>query len=377
MTVSPSKSAPLGIYTEFASGLQKELDKENRIRDLKTARYRLRTRAGELLPDFRVNTACGLPIIPDRSPELWLDLDSGRSHFKGLTACGSAWVCPVCSAKISMGRREEIREALRLSAQLGWKPLLITLTARHNRDDNLEDLFNAFKRAKRYMRSGRKWQSVKQDYLVKGSITSTEITWGFENGHHVHFHEIFFVGAYVDAEEIEERFYQLWSLSLDREGLDCSREHGVDVQVGNEKIGDYVTKWGLDNELASINKAAKKGNFTPFQLLALYDQGEDWAGWLFQEYADVTKGKVSLRWSRGLRDKLDLGRELTDQELAEERISQNSVRLIRFTKEEYYQILYSGRDAVIGEMLSVAESGRDALLIWLDAIFGIHPEAPT
>jgi hypothetical protein len=254
--------------------------------------------------------------------------------------------------------------------------LFVTLTARHSRDDQLEDLLESFKAAKRYMRSGRKWQGVKDDYMVKGSITATENTWGFDNGWHVHFHEIFFVGAAVDLEEVESRFYQLWHKSLDREGLDCSRDHGVEVLYGADKVGKYITKWGLDNELTSIHKAAKKGHFTPFQLLALYREGHEWAGGLFQSHADATKGKTSLRWSRGLRDDMGLGRELTDEELAEAGAGDDSHLMVRFTRSEWNQLLYSGRQGVIGELLIIAERGRKALIIWLAEYFDIHPDEP-
>jgi hypothetical protein len=317
-----------------------------------------------------------LPIIPDRQMEIWKDKSTGKTHVHGVARCGSVWVCPVCASKISLARREEVQEALELAEQMDWKVLFVTLTASHTREDQLIDLFQGFKSAKRYMRSGRKWQAVKQDYLVKGSITATEMTWGFANGWHVHFHEIFFIGAAAEVSEVEERFYQLWSRSLDRERLSCDREHGVKVQIGSERAGEYITKWGLDHELTSLGKDAKQGSFNPFQLLALYDQGEAWAGGLFQCYADVTKGKVSLRWSNGLRDKIGLSEELTDQEISEAEAGEDSVLLVTLTNKQYRKILYSGRVGVLGEMLSVSEAGQEALRIWLAELFSIHPEHP-
>jgi len=376
-------SAPLVLLTEFASGPSgrgeidlEELERENWRSGMLRSREMLRNKAAELLPDYRVSTACQLPIIPNRAPEIWKDLDTGRAHIHGLAHCGSAWVCPVCAAKISMARRSEVKEALELAGKMGWKVLFVTLTASHGRDDPVDQLLDKFKAAKRYMRSGRKWQEVKDLYLVKGSITATEFTWGFANGWHVHFHEIFFIGGVTTDEVVEDHFYQLWSAALDREGLSCSRDRGVRVDIGTEKAGEYITKWGLDHELAGLGKAASRGHFTPFQLLALYAAGEEWAGYLFQQYADATKGKASMMWSRGLRDKLGMAEELTDQELAESGAGNNSVCLLRMTRKQYAQLLYSGRAGVIGEMLSVAESGRDALLIWLAELFDIHPEVP-
>jgi hypothetical protein len=374
---------PLVVHTKFASGpsgqseaLSKEIEQNNWYSGMISSRYQLKDRAAELLPGFRVNTACMLPIIPNRQFEIWKDRDTDRTHIHGVARCGSVWVCPVCASKISVGRREEVREALDVLDRLGLKVLFVTLTASHSRKDKLGDLFDRFKSAKRYMRAGRKWQDVKGDYLVKGSISATEMTWGFSNGWHVHFHEIMIIGGVVEAGEVEARLYTLWSDALAREGLECSREHGVKALPGTEKVGDYITKWGLEHEITSLEKAGKNGNFTPFQLLALYDQGEAWAGGLFQEYADVTKGRVSLRWSRGLRDMLGMSKGLTDQELAEAEDGENSFRMVRLTRSEYMKILYSGRPGVMGEMLAVAKAGREALLIWLAELFDVHPEVP-
>lgn len=375
MTGAAASAEPLVLLTDFASGadeLQARIWRDGTV----YSRYQLQYTAANLLPGFRVATSCMKAAIPNKQPEVWIDNETGHAHAHGLARCGSAWVCPVCAAKISLERRKEIEQAMELAEEMGWRVLFVTLTARHSRDDQLDDLLESFKAAKRYMRSGRKWQEVKDDYMVKGSITATENTWGFDNGWHVHFHEIFFVGAAVDLEEVESRFYQLWHKSLDREGLDCSRDHGVEVLYGADKVGKYITKWGLDNELTSIHKAAKKGHFTPFQLLALYREGHEWAGGLFQSHADATKGKTSLRWSRGLRDDMGLGRELTDEELAEAGAGDDSHLMVRFTRSEWNQLLYSGRQGVIGELLIIAERGRKALIIWLAEYFDIHPDEP-
>ena len=379
----PSENSPLVIHTEFASAhfpenseLLQELERENWYTGAVIGRYSLKDRAADLLPGFRVNTACMRPIIPNRSFQVWRDHETGKAHIHGVARCGSAWVCPVCATKISMGRRAEIKEALAAAESMGWSVLFVTLTASHTREDQLADLFQKFKAAKRQMRSGRAWQSVKRDYLVKGSITATEITWGFANGWHVHFHEIFFIGSRPDPGAVEDLFFSRWYRSLESVGLSCNREHGVRVQSGSDKVGEYITKWGLDQELAGLGKAGRRGSFTPFQLLALYDQGEDWAGGLFQTYAHVTKGKISLSWSRGLRSLMGLNEARTDKELAEDSPGEDSALLVKLTNSQYRKLIYSGRVGVLGELLAAAREGQEALLIWLDALFDIKPELP-
>ncbi len=279
--------------------------------------------------------------------------------------CGSVWVCPVCSAHIAIGRRAEIQEGLERAQEQGLQVLFVTLTARHTRQDALIDNLARSKAALRFMRGGRPWRRLRADIGLVGSVDGVEITWGFAAGWHVHFHALYFVSQTVDIGEAENRIFELWNQALDHEGLDCDREHGVKVLQANEQAGEYITKWSLQNEISSRTKQGKGENFSPFQLLALYEQGEDWAGGLFQEYSDATKGLSSLRWSRGLRDKLEMGVEMTDEELAEAEESEHSVLIITLTREDYKRLSYSGRRGVLGELLMVAERGRDALGVWL------------
>ena len=146
-----------------------------------------------------------------------------------------------------------------------------------------------------------------------------------------------------------------------------------------------MTKWGLDSEITKADEKRGRGdNFTPFQLLELYAEGEGWAGHLYQEFADATKGTVSFSWSPrpnkrydeiGLRARLGLGDDLSDQELAEaEQERGKQIELFIFTDEQFQKIMYSNRRGVIGDMLVIAERGREALLLWLWQCFKIKQE---
>src|SRR5579884_2906223 len=55
----------------------------------------------------------------------------GPGYKSGLQICGSIWHCPVCAARISNERRRDIKAAVDAAAALGYKALLLTLTARH------------------------------------------------------------------------------------------------------------------------------------------------------------------------------------------------------------------------------------------------------
>ena len=336
-----------------------------------TRRYRLLDVARELLPDFRVSQCLHVPI-PGQEIGIYKEVESGHAHQGGVGRCGSVWVCPVCSAKISLGRAAEIEEAVRIATEKGWYVVFTTLTSRHDRSDMLADIVKRVKASLSFMRSSRRAKKIREKYGFVGRIDASESNWGFSAGWHFHGHDITFYERPPDVETLEDELYQQWQHALGKQGLDCDREHGVKVLMGTEHLPGYLTKWGLKNELASREKPGRAESYSPFQLLALYDAGESWSGSLFQEYADATKGVSSLRWSRGLRDVLGMRGEMTDQELVEAEESEGSVLLVTLSRDEYQRIIYSGRRGVIGEMLTVAELGLPELLAWL-SIFGVSP----
>jgi hypothetical protein len=100
----------------------------------------------------------------------------------------------------------------------------------------------------------------------------------------------------------------------------------------------------------------KASSRTPFQLLADSTAGDGQAGALFVEYVEAFKGKRQLYWSPGLRDKLGMADEKTDEEiLAEEEAEQAEpdTELMGTLRFEDWRLVLS-RDAR-GEVLAVAE----------------------
>ncbi|MFY0619267.1 hypothetical protein [Shimia sp.] len=85
------------------------------------------------------------------------------SRFANLTKCGSVWTCPICSRNISNTRRLEANEALRWAkSQKGTiTPMMMTLTARHGRDDCIAELVEKMLAAKRLMFQRDKWRRLK------------------------------------------------------------------------------------------------------------------------------------------------------------------------------------------------------------------------
>ena len=359
-TLPPTEA--LGSTTDFAS--HSSIEAKNWRNNAVASRYRLQDIARGLLPKHRINVCMRVPIMGTGTIEILKDNHTGKAHIKGVGRCGNVWVCPVCSTKVTIGRRQELEEGMTKARAAGLKPVLLTLTARHNRNDSLEDMKTKTRKALRSLKSGRWWQDNVKGLGLEGTITAIETTYGHSNGWHVHYHSIMFFSRWAETRELQTRLFPRWLAVLEIEGLDCDQDHGVDIRPGNY-VARYIAKWGLESELSGTSKNGKEGHFTPFQLLELHSEGEKWAGQKFQEFATAFKGVSQIRWSKGLRSLLGVGAAATDQELADQEISKDSSVIAQMTWEQYKDLLKVGGPGILGHMLVVAELGNLALFAWL------------
>ena len=306
----------VGIYKDSINGLT-DISQDNR-----TNNFRLRDVAGSILHDQRV-CKCGKDIIgTGTGVDVYRDVDTGKARFSGLQTCGSVWSCPVCSSKISERRRLEISTAVEKWTKQGGEVLLVTLTFPHSRDDNLKDLLLKQSEASKKFK-GRKAYSkhLRSLYGIKGTIRSLETTYSHANGWHPHLHELWFVKGRRSMVQLRNYVYDAWSRACVDSGLECpSSANGVDIRSG-DFAANYVSKWGLDYEIAKahIKKGKGKKSKTPFQFLDEYDNGDMQAGALFREYAEAFKGKRQLFWSHGLKEFFDIEAK-TDKEVLEEQL---------------------------------------------------------
>lgn len=232
------------------------------------------------------------------------------AHYEGLQTCGSVWACPCCSARISETRRDELNQLLSWSRLMGYRVSMVTLTARHGREDDLEDLLSKMKDAKGRWARHRSYRVMKT--LVVGSVTATEVTGGGTNGWHPHFHVIFITSGEVDFSPLRDA----WLASLRGAGLDGTGS-GWDVRSADE-TGAYIAKWGAAEELALTDRKKGRSGRAPAQLLAAScDDGDKIAGRLWSEYARVFQGRRQLVWSRGLKALAGIG-EIDDTEAAKD-----------------------------------------------------------
>lgn len=368
--IATPSSLVLGNITKFATP-PAEKTTYNTVR---AKRYALQNLARDLLPGERVCT-CGRVVLPGRpGAEVWYAPKQHKAHFKNLMTCGSVWTCPVCGSKITERRRVEMRQALISATGQGLTPVMVTLTFSHSREMKLTDTLEALTLAWRRFRSGDPWRRLEKRFQLVASVSSLEVTWSSANGWHAHKHILFFSAAQPDKDQLQGVFTDRWQAILTKLGYFASDQRGVDVQIGDQRAGQYIAKWGLESEMTKAPiKSAHLSGLTPFAILEKYGLATDpkqralYAG-LFTEYASAFKGRHQLQWSRGSRDRFGLVEEKTDQELATE-TEEPSDLVARFDRDQWRVILALDLRA---DILRIAGQGDPGQLWQFLDNFGIH-----
>jgi len=303
-----------------------------------------------------------------------IDTEDGvRAAFSDLQLCGSVWVCPCCSARISEERRGELNKLLIWSRSQGLRPVMVTLTARHGADDDLAALLDRLKTAKKKLHQHRAWKSLKP--VVVGSVTATEVTHGRLHGWHPHLHVLLLIDAASEADAVglAEGLCGPWLASLRAAGLDGTGE-GFRVQ-GAAEAGRYIGKWGAGEELAlGRTKKGRRGGRTPAQLLVdAVDHGDSDAGQLWRMFAETFHGRRQLVWSRGLKALAGIG-EVSDQDAAGEGEPEKRHGLCRIDHEGWSgNVLRRGARYRRGLVLDAAETGGAAAVASVVAAGGEDP----
>lgn len=277
---------------------------------------------------FRVCHCCrsiqGEIVHVYRSP------DGTNAAYAGIMTCGSGWTCPVCAVKIGEVRREELSYANVMHVKAGGRVDLTTMTFPHELNKmTLAETMERFDKARQKFKNSAPYKAVFDKKKSKtgciGCVTSMEITHGV-NGWHPHLHMLSFSGRSINQEEID-RLKKTWVNILLKCGLgDNSKishmmERALDVR-GGEDAANYIAKygreerWGITSELTRSHskKSIHEDSVTPFGLLALADAGDEAAGKLFKEFANVFLGRRLITFSPGLKAHFGLGDDRADDD---------------------------------------------------------------
>lgn len=286
-------------------------------------------------------TLCGWTLIAGREVEVCRETapdKAPRGYLKGVQKCDRGWICPVCTrAKAEAGRRR-VNALLSRGRREGWQMVMVTLTARHDRDTPLDWLWSAMSKASDELRGNHAWKRQLNPDLV-GSIRAVEATHG-ANGWHPHFHVILVFPREAAKDQAEaiaraEVLRVAWMAELAKVGL-TGNEHAFDVQ-GAAAAGSYLAKWGLAEELTLGGaKTGRAGGRTPWQLLRDSREGDTEAGQLWLEFVGVIAGTHQLRMTPGLRVMVNEELERLDAE-APPREEPKAITLDRIDPEEWME----------------------------------------
>jgi hypothetical protein len=316
-----SSSSALGILTKYASTPEIKGLAEIAVR--RAVKYSLQNEAVKLLPNERVRFCLRHRVDASKGIEIKYNEKREKAHYSNVQRCGSVWTCPICSAQISEGRRQELKQGMEYwqgagkAQESGGMVYLLTLTNPHHHGDNLVQLLEGQKKALKYLWSDRKSKEMLKALGKAGHITATEVTHG-ANGWHPHYHILLFFKNPINTKSLRNFLATCWQNCCKKSGLKVpDHVHGCDLREG--KYADkYVSKWGLADEVTKGHiKKGKEDSVTPWDLLRQSEEGCEKSGHLFQVFANAFKGKRQLNWSNGLKKLLKVD-EVTDDELATE-----------------------------------------------------------
>ncbi len=300
---------------------------------------------------------CARHATTEGSMPIFRALSGNSARVAKIKTCGSVWACPVCSAKVAEKRRAELSYAMQVHIAGGGYAYLVTLTMPHYIGQSLEFLNSVFDKARQRFQNSRAWKKVmdvgneetgKQPGTAKrvGSVNSTEVTYGSKNGWHPHLHMLVFcdAGAFAEGDADAEgrltskaiEFFKLeWVRQLEKLGVvdgsnrSWAEKYALDIR-GGKKAAEYVAKWGHDESWGMSSELTKShakvgtreswtsdAHYTPFQLLAMSQNGDGHATCAFREFVKEFDGRRMLTWSRGLKDHFGIA-EMADEQAAEQ-----------------------------------------------------------
>lgn len=325
-------------------------------------RWALKSVVNKLLPDIRTSKCMVFRApLPDGGVsdiKLCRGTDTKKAYYHGLMSCGSIWTCPICAAKVSERRRQELKSALQVAKDKDLRAHFVTLTFPHGISDDLNDILTKMSQAFKRLSAGK--YSVKNSLArldsnlgIEGFIRAIEVTHG-KNGFHPHIHMIVFTNSDTYSGHLKMVYGESWLRACRLAGLPIpSFEHGCTVQDGSF-ASDYVSKWGIEDEMTKSNaKKGKTKGLSPWGLLGCVLDGDNpdypakKAGDLFRVYASSFSGRRQLYWSNGLRKRLELAKEVTDQELVDKIEDDRASVLANITVEQWKAIRGKGAQSYL------------------------------
>jgi hypothetical protein len=381
-TIARDVAADIAGYVPAAAVVERMQRRE--------ARFKLRSALRRVTSVQRLRT-CGLPlgsgIVVRRKDDVHHFAGvprkrEGERELPGMSTCGSAWICPVCAAKIRYHRADEVSRAVVAALNQGMGALFVTRTIPHSAEDKLGVTLGLLAEGRRYVANQKLVKGARKAAGYLGGIAAKEITYGLQ-GWHPHSHDLDFYKHELTLEHfaaLSSVYYDYLEWFYSQNGFDgLSRQHGVrveHVQLGGDALARYVAKLQegaairlhAAHELTRADlKQGRAGSLMPFDIACEFFETGDMALLeLYHEYERETKGKSAIRFTEGLRARLLPNEpDKSDPELAAEEVG--GVEVVRFAGWFYRKI--ARVPGLEGKILTALDTGGFPALVELLTVY--------
>lgn len=298
--------------------------------------------------------------------------------FAGLETCGSTWADPVCSRKIAARRSVEIGSGLLEWERQGGALVMVTLTMRHHAGHRLRQELDALFPAWRRVNGSRVWRKWLDRLGSPGMVRVVEVTWG-ANGWHAHLHVVLLVAGSTSAADVvalRDWLFPKWGREVARLGMPGALAlgqdaHLVDGPTAADALGGYLAKDPavvMGRELTgAFTKGARSAHGTRSVWSSLLGDflatGDADLLDRLHEYERETKGRKQTHWSHGLRDRLGVGQEDTDDDIVRESAGDDAVVII---SRDGWRTVLRLPEPTSRLLALLNEGGQAALCAYLD-----------
>jgi hypothetical protein len=313
--------------------------------------------------------------------------ERSNAYYSGLQTCSSVWCCPVCAHRIAQEKTDKMRGVMKYAESADLLPIMVTLTARHNRYMKLDDFKEKFKSAYRYLKQLTSYRTMLENIDVQHSVRAAEVKYSLKNGWHYHLHVLMLLPRNIvksgdKVAEFTEKLPEKWLSCLNRYDLTGIDEIACNVKADDSVPEHYLSKLGLQDDTTTAagleisgGQRKMRGGFTIWQILdAAYDNNIDADQRarferLYLEYATSMTGDNWITCSHGLNALIE------DVELDEtDETDDETEELVISIPDEIWR--YVTRSHAQGRLLTVAAKTRDekAVRRWLDGLKQLHED---
>jgi hypothetical protein len=324
------------------------------------------------------------------------------AHYAGVQTCGSPWTCPVCAPKIRARRAQEIEAGALTHLRAGGALYTFVLTMPHGTGDDLAELWQTLSDGYRACVSGRAWGSQREALGIVGYVRASEATHG-RHGWHPHAHVLLFTERALSGQEQRELstyLHEHWSRAVQRRGHRApikSLLRLLPVRDGAALAG-YLQKAALveDSEAengvhrrlghelarADLKRGRQRGR-TPWEIARAAAAGDCRSVALWHEWERGSHRRDSVRWSRGLKARLNVA-EASDEAHAAAAATTAPTRLFNIEPVEWHAVARTtdGPDAVLRLAETAGAEPARTLVREITAAYiaartgpGVHPLA--